>query len=443
MAESIIKAVRCNRKKKRKMKNKPLSSSPADVTTSTLGERLSEDHWFIQKTLPFILPLLGASDVINCGKVCKSWRSIIVSGERLSKDEWLVHNTLPFILPYLEVPDVLRCMRVCKLWQEVVNESTFWRSIRLNRYTLNLDKMVSFLQDVGTKNLRITECKISDDEHDCLRTGEQLNPDESEALQVSVQMYPGSTKLDIYLWGSTASLFKELQPHRLTCLSELRTLKSLVLTKIFGLKRDYKRKQQISSSRPQLTHCSTLVKFIQSHLNNIHPLKYLSFLIYECPKFSLMKTISDLGFLPNFRGLHLLEIPIMEGFEDALNLCTDLKFLRLSPLFRKRHVARDNGRIFEGVKKLKLRNFIWIFSNDYTFQCDKLVTEEMSGIAQAYVNHDFLIPFIGNADFLHDDFHESEQQLPSFRLVEWSDLQDELKALMVGCRVQIIMNPIY
>ncbi|XP_066262610.1 uncharacterized protein [Euwallacea similis] len=421
----------------------PVGSSPAYTTRGTLGKRLSEDHWFIQNTLPFILPLLDASDVTNCGKVCKSWKSIITSGERLSKDEWLIHNTLPFILPYLKVPDVLRCMQVCKLWHQVINESTFWRSVSLSRYNLNLDKMISFLRDVGTKNLRIAECQISDVKHNCLRTDHSLSPDESEALQVSVQRNPGSTKLDIYLWGSTASLFKELRPHRLTCLAELRTLKSLVLTKIFALKRDYKRKQPIPSSTPESTQCSTLRDFIQSHMNNIHPLKYLSFLIYEFPKFNLMKTISDLRFLSNLRGLHLLEIPIMEGFENALNLCPDLKSLRLSPLFRRRYAARDNGRIFEGVKRLNLTNLVWIFSDDYTFQCDKLVTEEMSEIAQAYMDPDFLIPLIGDADFLHDELHGSEKLLPSFRLVEWSDLQDELQALMVGCRVQIIINPIY
>ncbi|XP_066142496.1 uncharacterized protein [Euwallacea fornicatus] len=346
------------------------------------------------------------------------------------------------------MPDVLRCAQVCKLWQEAVNESTIWRSVTLSRYSLNLDKMVSFLQDVGTKHLRITECEISDDncfksppaEKVMKQTEALLNPEEWGALRVSVQVSPGSSELDLYIWESTSSLFKELRPHKLTCLSKLGMLKSLVLTKIFTLQRDHYRKKPTFASAPESGECSTLRSFIEYHMEKSHPLNYLSFLICECPKFSLMKTISDLRFLPNLYGLHLLDIHIADGFESALQLCTNLKILRVSPLFRKRYAARDNGRIFEGVKKLNLTNFIWIFSNEYTTQCDKLVSEEMSEIVQAYVDPDFLLPIVGDPDFLRDDLPGLEHRLISFTLIDWCDLQNELQALMLQGTVQITLN---
>ncbi|XP_066262227.1 uncharacterized protein [Euwallacea similis] len=360
-------------------------------------------------------------------------------GRRLSEDNWLVQNTLPFILPYLDIPDVLRCAQVCKLWQEAVNESTIWRSVTLSRYSLNLDRMVSFLQDVGTKHLRITECEIAN--YNCSKnpppakfmkqTEALFDPKEWEALRVSVQVSPGCSDLDVYIWESASSLFKELRPHKLTCLSKLGTLKSLVLTKIFTLQRDHYRKKPTFAPTSETGESSTLRSFIEYHMEKSHPLNYLSFLICECPKFSLMKTIGDLRFLPNLHGLHLLDIHIAEGFEHSLKLCTNLKVLRVSPLFRKWYVARDNGRIFEGVKRLNLRNFIWIFSKDYAAQCYKLLTEEMSDYAHPHLRPDFLIPFIGDPDFLHDDLLGPEHWLPSFTLVEWSDLQNELQALMV------------
>ncbi|XP_066262274.1 uncharacterized protein [Euwallacea similis] len=460
MAESFKNSFWFRRRKNRKTISKILSLSFKPITTDTLGERLSADEWLVQNTLPLILPLLDASDVLNCRKVCKLWKRIITSGERLSKDEWLVHNTLPFILPYLEVPDALHCSQVCKLWQQVIKESTVWNSIALSRYSLNLDKMVTFLYSFGTKHLRMRDCdfpNLTDNrsrnlfESKCMkRTEHLLDLCEWEAFQVCVDILPRSKRLNVSVRRSSTGFTREPQPSRSRCVPDIKALQPLVMTTLYSIQRGYSCIEPppacISDSDTQtfcLNQCCNLRSVIMLHLDQPRPLKYFSFLICEFPRFNLVKTISDLRFLTNLYYLHLLEIYIEDGFENALKLCTHLEDFRIAPLLREKYVGRDNGRILHGVRELNLKSFVWIFSDQYVWHCNELIADEMAEFVQADFEPDFIVPFIGDADSLNDDLKQPEQAFPSFRLITGCDLQEELQALLVKCDVLVINSPVY
>ncbi|XP_066142493.1 F-box/LRR-repeat protein 4-like isoform X2 [Euwallacea fornicatus] len=379
-------------------------------------------------------------------------------GEHLSKDEWLVYNTLPFILPFLTVPDVLHCRQVCTLWMRIVNDSTYWCAVTLRNYKLTLDKMTDFLQGFKTNHLKLVDCEYVDEcttscfeilthlkklelsncTSKLVETIAEGNPN-LEVLRVSLIVCPSALKLDL----SFVSKMPRLKQLTIYCHREVQHLKEMFTTlgnleKLWLLRVTHIDFEDLPSSMnldryPQLQslglgHCtelpSTIVYFVKTFPN----LRELCFEYCGSSKWDPVDIFNFLRELPSLRRLHLIEFNIKEGFDKGLKLCTNLEELTISPCCNRFFMGRFNGRIFEGVKNLKLKRFTWGFSATYMMHCKRIFE-----VADR-------VPFVSDADCLHGSLGGIESELKSWRLITLEDLQHELQELMKTCRVRVVKN---
>ncbi|XP_066142490.1 uncharacterized protein [Euwallacea fornicatus] len=404
MAESIIKAVRCNRKKKRKMKNKPLSS-------------------------------------------CASTDTGIISDNRLSTDEWLVQNTLLFVINFLGVPDVLRCRQVCKLWRDIIDSHhPTWRSLTFSqKHKLKIDQMIPFLRGVKPQYLRFIGCEfVVPSIETSLESSEEARL-KSVFQELCICNYPRfpheivPRKVYLGWFAETSELKITLSScyHSYHISDERRIIQSLpglireldnfkLLSIVWHIRQKFYRPEELA-----LPRSSYIPK-----TRNFPDLKELRFEYYEFPKKNITETVNSVRKLPHLTCLQLSEIEVPEGFETVLKLCTNLNDLIISPLLNKSSMGRINGRIFEGVKHLELKNLVWFFAYSYLQEFRKQFFVTFSYKLESWQT----VPFVGDADCLHENFFDPEHKLPAWRLITFPDLKEELQKLMVNCEVTVQMQ---